>query len=49
MKFMNKLVNINKLETFEDVLSKREKFQHAKLKNEHSWYIMTETDRGKDW
>ena len=39
----------NKLETFEDALSKREKFQHAKLKNEHSWYIMTETDRGKDW
>ena len=27
------ILEYNKLETFEDALSKREKFQHAKLKN----------------
>ena len=47
--YLGKTSDRNKLETFEDALSKREKFQNAKLKNEHSWYIMTETDRGKDW
>ena len=36
VKFWIQELCLNKLETFEDALSKREKFQHAKLKNEHS-------------
>ena len=42
------ILEYNKLETFEDALSKREKFQHAKLKKLALLiYFMRETDRGK--